>query len=80
MAQDTTAEEYRRFAAEEARGKSALYEEFARGIADDTKLLQFLLSLPAEKRQPNLVLASRSVLTWNTRRLRKVPRTRTGEL
>ena len=58
MAQDTTAEEYRRFAAEEARGKSALYEEFARGIADDTKLLQFLLSLPAEKRQPNLVLAS----------------------
>lgn len=58
MATDETAERYRRFAAREARGKSALYEDFARQVADDTQLLEFIQALPSGKRQPNLVFAS----------------------
>jgi hypothetical protein len=58
VASDVTAERYQRFVAQEARGRSALYEEFALGVADDNQLLQFLESLPLEKRQPNLVFAS----------------------
>src|SRR5438067_2805788 len=54
---------YRRFAEEEARGRSPLYEELARGIATDDKMLDLLLSLPRQKRQPNLLFAAaRSLL------------------
>jgi hypothetical protein len=53
-----TAENYRRFAADEAGERSPLYEEFANGVAADPELLAFLESLPAEKRQPNLLFAS----------------------
>lgn len=53
-----TAENYRRFAAVEARERSPLYEEFAAGVADDLELLAFLDGLPREKRQPNLLFAS----------------------
>jgi hypothetical protein len=49
---------YRRFADEEFRGRSPLYEELARGVADDGAILDFLLTLPREKRQPNLLLAA----------------------
>src|SRR5437764_15412561 len=61
---------YRRFAEEEARGRSPLYEELARGIATDNEMLDLLLSLPRQKRQPNLLFAAaRSLLGtpdgWN---------------
>src|SRR5437764_10276205 len=54
---------YRRFAAEEANGKSPLYDELARGVADDDEILDFLMTLPRQKRQPNLLFAAaRSLL------------------
>lgn len=49
---------YARFADEEARGRSPLYEELARGVAGDREALHFLMALPEEKRQPNLFLAA----------------------
>lgn len=49
---------YRRFADEEVRGRSPLYETLARGVADDPEILAFLLTLPRGKRQPNLLLAA----------------------
>jgi hypothetical protein len=49
---------YRRFAEDEARGKSPLYEELAHGVAADDAILDFLLSLPRGKRQPNLLFAA----------------------
>lgn len=49
---------YRRFAEEEARGRSPLYEALAQGVAADPEVLAFLAGLPAEKRQPNLLLAA----------------------
>jgi Uncharacterized protein conserved in bacteria (DUF2332) len=49
---------YRRFAEEEARGRPPLYEALAAGIAGDPDVITFLLALPAEKRQPNLLLAA----------------------
>lgn len=51
-------ENYRRFAVEEARGVSALYESMAGFIAQSPEILHFLASLPAERRQPNLFLAA----------------------
>jgi hypothetical protein len=54
---------YRRFADDEARGKSPLYELLARGVSEDHDILEFLLSLPRPKRQPNLLFAAaRSLL------------------
>ena len=49
---------YLRFAKEEARGRSALYDELARGVASDPLVIAFLLTLPKEKRQPNLLFAA----------------------
>jgi hypothetical protein len=51
-------ENYLRFAAEEAIGRSPLYEELARGVANDRESIDFLLTLPREKRQPNLLFAA----------------------
>src|SRR5438270_449324 len=61
---------YRRFAADEARGRSPLYEALARGVAGDDELLDFLLTLPRQKRQPNLLFAAARSLVgtppdWN---------------
>jgi hypothetical protein len=53
----STAENYRAFSAE-AHGRSPLYEELARAVADDPLLLGFLGALPAAKRQPNLFFAA----------------------
>jgi hypothetical protein len=53
-----TARVYRRFAESEARGRSPLYEALAGHIAEDVETLRFLLTLPKEKRQPNLLLAT----------------------
>src|SRR5215813_13659676 len=68
-----TAARYVRFAEAEARGRSALYEKFARCIANDRELLGLLLELPKEKRQPNLLLAAGRHLFGDTGRLVSVP-------
>ena len=55
---DRLAAEYRRFSAEEAAGRSALYMELTRQVADDRELLAILCELEPAKRQPNLLLAA----------------------
>jgi hypothetical protein len=52
------AAKYIRFAQNEARGRSPLYEQLALAVADDDAVLGLLAGLPAEKRQPNLIFAS----------------------
>jgi Uncharacterized protein conserved in bacteria (DUF2332) len=52
------ADDYRRFSREEARGRSPLYEELTRRVAEDPALLAFLAAQPPAKRQPNLLLAA----------------------
>lgn len=49
---------YLRFADEQFRGRSPLYEELARGVARDAAMLELLLTLPRDKRQPNLLFAA----------------------
>jgi len=49
---------YTRFADEEFHGRSPLYEAIARGVAASREALSFLLTLPPNKWQPNLLLAS----------------------
>ncbi len=49
---------YRRFADEEARGRSPLYEALARGVAENAQLLELLAAMPPPKRQPNLLFAA----------------------
>ena len=49
---------YRRFAAVEAHGRSPIYEALAPGVAADAFALEFLATLPDEKRQPNLLFAA----------------------
>ncbi len=53
----TTADWYRRFAEIEAPGRSALFEEWAHGVAEDASILELLAELPRPKRQPNLLFA-----------------------
>jgi len=52
------ADRYAAFAADEARGSSEIYERLARAVAGSTDVLEFLATLPAERRQPNLFLAA----------------------
>jgi hypothetical protein len=52
------ASQYTRFADGEAHGRSPLYEALARGVAGDPRIIDFLLTLPPEKQQPNLLLAA----------------------
>lgn len=52
----STAENYRRFARLEARGRSPLYEQLTEAVAGDSQVLGLLDSLPAPNRQPNLLL------------------------
>lgn len=54
----TASARYARFADVEAHGRSPLYEAIARGVAADRDVIDFLLALPPEKRQPNLLLAA----------------------
>jgi hypothetical protein len=49
---------YTRFADEEVRGRSPLYEALARGVAANQDVIRFLMALPPEKQQPNLLFAS----------------------
>ncbi len=55
---DRLAARYRRFAEQEARGRSPLYEACAFGVADDARLLRILAELPGRKQQPNLLFAA----------------------
>jgi hypothetical protein len=48
---------YRDFGELEARGQSAIYEQWALGVADDPALIALIDELPLQKRQPNLVFA-----------------------
>ncbi|WP_149083311.1 MULTISPECIES: DUF2332 domain-containing protein [Microbacterium] len=54
---DAVQERYARFAVEEAPGRSALYAEWAAGIAEDEELRDLLRRIPATRRQPPLVFA-----------------------
>jgi hypothetical protein len=55
---DRLGDEYRRFSAEETAGRSALYTDLTREIAEDRKLLAIMCELAPAKRQPNLLLAA----------------------
>jgi hypothetical protein len=58
MTIEQIAERYRTFAALEASGSSAVFEEWALGVADDPIFLTLLDSLSHLKQQPNLVFAA----------------------
>lgn len=64
---------YRRFAEVEARGRSPLYEALANGVAADPEAIGFLLTLPKEKQQPNLLLtmaaSKASIPNWRITRM-----------
>jgi hypothetical protein len=49
---------YTAFARDEARGRSPIYENLAAFVAASPELLDFLLTVPAPRRQPNLFLAA----------------------
>ncbi|MBD7919855.1 DUF2332 domain-containing protein [Cellulomonas sp. Sa3CUA2] len=49
---------YGAFATREARGTSPTYEEWATGVSTDPQVTALLDTLPAGKRQPNLVFAA----------------------
>jgi hypothetical protein len=57
-----TADWYRRFAELEAAGHSAVYEDWALGVAGDPTVLALIEALPFPKRQPNLILACARLL------------------
>ncbi len=52
-----TAEWYTTFAAVEARGQSAVYYEWAMGVAGDGDIRAMIERMPLQKRQPNLLFA-----------------------
>src|SRR5690348_9366800 len=52
------AERYHRFALEEARGRSPLYELLALGVADDPAVQGVLERVSPDEQQPNLLLAA----------------------
>jgi len=53
---------YQQFARLEAHGRSPLYEEITEGVAGDAEVLALIASLPAPKRQPNLLLGAERYL------------------
>ncbi|WP_239128892.1 DUF2332 domain-containing protein [Sinosporangium siamense] len=63
---EATAEEYRRFGEVHVRGSSALYERLALGVAGDEQMLELLVTLPKEKRQPNLLFGAVRYLRGTT--------------
>lgn len=58
-----TAERYLRFANEEARGESSIYERLAQHVASDAQTLLFLDTLPRDRRQPNLLFGAVRLLS-----------------
>ena len=55
---DAVVEIYRAFARREAHGRSAAYESLAESVAGNAAIVQFVASLPPDKRQPNLLFAA----------------------
>jgi len=77
------AENYRRFAVQEAAGKSDHYERLALAVADDAVILKFLATLPVGKRQPNLLFGAAWLLLGEPadhRSLRALVSARASEL
>ncbi|WP_366114073.1 DUF2332 family protein [Bradyrhizobium sp.] len=84
---------YRRFAEVEAHDRSPLYAALARGVAQDREAPGFLMPLPKEKQQPNLLIAAvrhlfgvssdwqqlRDVLLANTDAIRSIMLTRSTQ-
>src|SRR3954471_22878627 len=58
MGETSTAERYRKFGAMEARGHSPSYEQLCMGVGADAELLALVDTLPAAKRQPNLLFGA----------------------
>lgn len=56
-AADAVARRYERFARDEAPGRSALYADWARGVAGDPEVAAILARIPEDRRQPPLVFA-----------------------
>lgn len=56
-AADAVVRRYDRFARDEAPGRSALYAEWARGVAEDPAVAAILARIPENHRQPPLVFA-----------------------
>ncbi|MGV2902083.1 DUF2332 family protein [Microbacterium sp. AGC62] len=54
---DAVQERYARFARDEAPGRSALYGEWAAGVAGDEEVQRILFRIPETRRQPPLVFA-----------------------
>ncbi|WP_194410949.1 DUF2332 domain-containing protein [Microbacterium cremeum] len=54
---ESVTQRYARFAREEAPDRSALYEEWARGVAAEPAVAGILARIPADRRQPPLVFA-----------------------
>ena len=54
---DAVRERYDRFAREEAPGRSAVYAEWAAGVAADAEMQTLLSGIPEQHRQPPLVFA-----------------------
>lgn len=80
---EPTAENYKRFAQLEAAGRSATYEALALDVADSPEVLEFLGTLPAGQRQPNLLFACARLLLRGVPdigALRALVRDRSGEL
>ena len=57
-----TASWYRAFGQLEAPGQSAVYEQWALGVAEDSALIALIDELPLQKRQPNLLFACARLL------------------
>ncbi|MFZ1996834.1 MAG: DUF2332 domain-containing protein, partial [Solirubrobacteraceae bacterium] len=55
---DRLADEYRRFSAQDAAGRSPLYTELTRQVGGDREVLEVMCELEPAKRQPNLLLAA----------------------
>ena len=55
---DNIAERYARFARVEARGRSPLYEALAEHVAAAPDIRRFLMGLPRDRQQPNLLFAA----------------------
>ncbi len=55
---EATSRRYRSMAERQLRGSSPTYERLCLGVADDREVLALLDTLPAPKRQPNLLLAA----------------------
>jgi hypothetical protein len=50
------------FAATQCRGRSAVYEALSEGVATDDRLLDLVMSAPAEQRRPSLLFAAVNLL------------------